>query len=181
MYSSRAINTGYLSLAYRRLGRVGQTFSANSYFGKFYGSGKVTWVSADQIEANQSWVKKWKVLIPRASDGNENYPLPIWDQAGPFVSGPDEACSETYIVASLAKTKSEAEHIATYLRTKFCRFLISIRKGTQDNKSALFEFVPDVPFDRAWTDAELYKRYSLSKVDIAFIDSMIREMKFTNE
>lgn len=40
MYSSRAINTGYLSLAYRRLGRVGQTFSANSYFGKFYGSGK---------------------------------------------------------------------------------------------------------------------------------------------
>lgn len=40
MYSSRAINTGYLSLAYRRLGRVGQTISANSYFGKFYGSGR---------------------------------------------------------------------------------------------------------------------------------------------
>jgi NTE family protein len=40
MYSSRAINTGYLSLAYRRLGVVGQTLSANSYFGKFYGSGK---------------------------------------------------------------------------------------------------------------------------------------------
>jgi NTE family protein len=40
MYSSRAINTGYLSLAYRRLGSVGQTLSANSYFGKFYGSGK---------------------------------------------------------------------------------------------------------------------------------------------
>jgi NTE family protein len=40
MYSSRAINTGYLSLAYRRLGKLGQTISANSYFGKFYGSGK---------------------------------------------------------------------------------------------------------------------------------------------
>ncbi len=40
MYSSRAINTGYLSLAYRSLGKLGQTISANSYFGKFYGSGK---------------------------------------------------------------------------------------------------------------------------------------------
>lgn len=40
MYSSRAINTGFLSLAYRQMGRVGQTLSANSYFGKFYGSVK---------------------------------------------------------------------------------------------------------------------------------------------
>lgn len=148
---------------------------------KFYGSGKVTWVSSDQIEANHAWVKKWKVLIPRASDGNENYPLPVWDQAGPFVSGPNEACSETYIVASLAESKSEAVYIATYLRTKFCRFLVSVRKGTQDNKAALFAFVPEVPFDRAWTDEDLYKRYSLTKDDIAFIESMIREMKFSNE
>ena len=120
-------------------------------------------------------------MIPRASDGNENYPLPIWDQAGPFVSGPGEACSETYLVASLAKSKTEAENIAAYLRTKFVRFLVSIKKGTQDNKAALFEFVPDLQFDRKWTDAELYKRYSLTKSDLSFLESMIREMKFTNE
>lgn len=148
---------------------------------KFYGSGKVTWVSSAQIEANHSWVNKWKVLIPRATDGNENYPLPIWDQAGPFVSGPGEACSETYLVASLAKTKSDAELIASFLRLKIVRFLVSLRKGTQDNKASLFEFVPDIPLNRKWTDAELYKRYSLSIDDIEFIESMIREMKFTNE
>jgi site-specific DNA-methyltransferase (adenine-specific) len=148
---------------------------------KFYGSGKVTWVSLDQLETNQEWVKKWKVLIPRASDGNENYPLPIWDQAGPFVSGPSEACSETYLVASLAKTKGEAENIAAYMRTRFFRFMVSIRKGTQDNKASLFTFVPEIPLDKKWTDEELFKRYSLTKDDIAFIDSMIREMTFTNE
>ena len=148
---------------------------------KFYGSGKVTWVSPDQIEVNQSWVNKWKVLVPAASDGNENYPLPIWDQAGPFVSGPGEACSETYLVASLAKTKTEAQYIASYMRTKFFRYMVSIRKVAQHNKIENFSFVPDVPLDRDWTDAELYKRYSLSKNDIAFIESMIREMKFTNE
>ncbi len=148
---------------------------------KFFGSGKVTWVSLDQLETNQDWSKKWKVLIPRASDGNENYPLPIWDQAGPFVSGPGEACSETYLVASLAKNKGEAENIAAYMRTKFFRFMVSVRKGTQDNKASLFTFVPEIPMDKKWTDVELYKRYSLTKEDIAFIGSMIREMTFTNE
>jgi site-specific DNA-methyltransferase (adenine-specific) len=148
---------------------------------KFYGSGKVTWVGIEQLETNQDWVKKWKVLIPRASDGNENYPLPIWDQAGPFVSGPGEACSETYLVASITKTKAEAENIAAYMRTKFFRFMVSVRKGTQDNKASLFTFVPDIPMDKKWTDTELYKRYSLGTEDVAFIDSMIREMSFTNE
>ena len=148
---------------------------------KFYGSGKITWVNIDDLEQNHSWVQKWKVLIPAASDGNENYPLPIWDQAGPFVSGPGEACSETYLVASLAKTKGEAENIAAYMRTKFFRFMVSIRKVAQHNKIENFSFVPDIPMDKKWTDEELYKRYAFTKEDIAFIDSMIREMQFTNE
>jgi site-specific DNA-methyltransferase (adenine-specific) len=148
---------------------------------KFYGSGKVTWVSLDQIEVNQPWVNKWKVLIPAASDGNENYPLPIWDQGGPFVAGPGEACSETYLVASLAKTKREAQLIAAYMRTKFFRFMVSLRKVAQHNKIENFSFVPDIPLDRIWTDEELYKRYALTKNEVAFINSIIRDMDFTNE
>jgi len=148
---------------------------------KLHGSGRISWVSEADLETNVGWAKKWKVLIPRATDGNENYPLPIWDQVGPFVSGPSEACSETYLVASLAKSKTEAEFIAAYMRTKFFRFMVSLRKSTQDNKASLFAFVPDLEYDHKWTDSELYKRYSLSKEDIIFIDSMIRKMNFTNE
>jgi site-specific DNA-methyltransferase (adenine-specific) len=148
---------------------------------KLYGSGKVTWVGIEQIETNMEWVRKWKVLIPRASDGNENYPLPIWDQSGPFVAGPGEACSESYLVASVAKSKTEAENIATYMRTRFFRFMVSIRKGTQDNKASLFTFVPDIAMDKRWTDAELYARYSLGEDDVTFIESMIREMTLAHE
>lgn len=43
LMSSRAINTGYLSLAYRRAGYVGQRLEVASYFGKFYGSGKINY------------------------------------------------------------------------------------------------------------------------------------------
>jgi site-specific DNA-methyltransferase (adenine-specific) len=59
--------------------------------------------------------------------------------------------------------------------------MVSVRKGTQDNKASLFTFVPDIPMDKKWTDTELYRRYSLGTEDVAFIDSMIREMSFTNE
>jgi site-specific DNA-methyltransferase (adenine-specific) len=148
---------------------------------KLHGSGRQSWVSEADIESNLEWVSKWKVLIPRATDGNENYPLPIWDKAGPFISGPNEACSETYLVASIAKSKSEAKNIAAYMRTKFFRFLIALRKSTQDNKSALFAFVPDLDYSVVWTDPDLYKRYGFSREDIAFIDSIIRDVDFTNE
>lgn len=59
--------------------------------------------------------------------------------------------------------------------------MVSIRKVAQHNKIENFSFVPDIPMDKKWTDEELYKRYALTKEDIAFIDSMIREMSFTNE
>lgn len=39
--SSRAINTGFLQLNYLNVGRMATGIHANSYFGKFYGSGKV--------------------------------------------------------------------------------------------------------------------------------------------
>ena len=37
-FSSRAVNTGYLGVSYRYLGKTAATLKAESYFGKFYGS-----------------------------------------------------------------------------------------------------------------------------------------------
>jgi site-specific DNA-methyltransferase (adenine-specific) len=131
------------------------------------------------LTKNTAWVGKWKVLVGSATDGNENYPLPIWDHAGPFVAGPGEACSWTYLVASLAKDKSEAKHIVEYMRTKFFRFLVSLRKMTQHNKAENFAFVPDLPMDRSWTDDLLYKKYGITNDEVAFIDTMIRTLEWT--
>lgn len=38
--SSRSVNTGYLGLTYRSLGKLATTMHAETYFGKFYGSAK---------------------------------------------------------------------------------------------------------------------------------------------
>lgn len=148
---------------------------------RLYGSGKVSWVSKSQLLTNAAWADQWKVLVAAATDGNENYPLPIWDQVGPFVAGPGEACSETYLVASLAKSELEAKRIAAYMRTRFFRFMVSLRKVAQHNKIENFSFVPDLPMDRIWTDEALFERYSLTGEEVAFIESIIREMAFTGE
>lgn len=39
-FSSRAVNTGYLGLTYRGVGKIAYVFHGESYFGKFYGSAK---------------------------------------------------------------------------------------------------------------------------------------------
>lgn len=162
---------------------------ATNYFGadspsdsqpiKLFSSGRVTWVAKSEITANVAWVDRWKVLVGRATDGNENYPLPIWDRNGPFVAAPGEACSETYLVATLAGSEGEALRIRDYMRTKFFRFLVSLRKVTQDNKADIFAFVPDLSTDTVWTDEALFNRYGLSGKEIAFIDSLIRTMDWS--
>lgn len=147
----------------------------------FHGSGKKTWISLDEVESNADWVDQWKVLIPRASDGNEIYPLPIWDSIGPIVSGPGEACSETYLVAYVCDSKDVAQKIAQYMRTKFFRFLVWTRKTTQHNKADLFKFVPDLQPSKPFLDTDLYQKFSLSNEQVEFIERMIRPMEPKND
>jgi NTE family protein len=42
-FSSRPVNTGYIGLTYRSIGKTASSFSASSYFGKFYGSAKLNY------------------------------------------------------------------------------------------------------------------------------------------
>lgn len=79
------------------------------------------------------------------------------------------------------KKQVEAKRFAGYLRTRFVRFLVSLRKNTQDIYSERFQFVPDLPMDRDWTDEMLYKKYGITKSEIAFINSMIRPMDNSDE
>jgi hypothetical protein len=40
----------------------------------------------------------------------------------------------------------------------------------------MYRWVPVQPWDRTWTDADLYKKYGITKDEQAFIESMIRPM-----
>ena len=49
--------------------------------------------------------------------------------------------------------------------------------SSQDISADKFQFVPLQDFSHPWTDEMLYKKYGLTKEEIAFIESMIRPME----
>lgn len=86
-------------------------------------------------------------------------------------------CTQSYLLAGTFVSKSSAKHLVTYLSTKFARFLIQQAITSQDLSKEKFCFVPWQDFKKPWTDEELYKKYSLTKEEIDFIESMIRPME----
>ena len=71
----------------------------------------------------------------------------------PIIAEPGTACTETYLVAGHFVTEAEARRYARYLSTRFVRFLVSLRKPTQDATRGVYGFVPDLPLDQEWTDS----------------------------
>lgn len=96
--------------------------------------------------------------------------------SNPIIAEPGEACTETYVVAGRFENERSARRYAAYLRTRFARFLVSLRKYTQHANRSVYAFVPDIPLSRDWTDEKLYERYGLTKDEIAFIESIVRPM-----
>jgi len=146
---------------------------------KFYGSQRISWIDRSAVTKNPEWIDKWKVLMTRlqgTSAAVETMFLPR-----PIIAGPGEACSETYLVAGRFNTETQAEQYGAYLRTRFVRFLVSLRKSTQHAGRGVYAFIPDIPMDREWTDEKLYKRYGLTKDERAFIESMVRPMPASAE
>ena len=74
-------------------------------------------------------------------------------------------------------TISECRNVISYIKTMFFRFLVMLKKVTQDTTKAVYQFVPLQDFSKPWTDEELYKKYGLTDEEIQFIESMIRPME----
>ena len=74
-------------------------------------------------------------------------------------------------------TKEQAENVLSYIKTKFFRFLVLLKKNTQHASRAVYSFVPLQDFSKPWTDEELYAKYGLTEEEIAFIESMIKPME----
>jgi site-specific DNA-methyltransferase (adenine-specific) len=144
-----------------------------------YQNGGKGYIKLSQININPSIVKFHKVLIPPLGSGSDSFPHQILGK--PFVVGPNTACTETYLVASVFSNKKEASNMAGYLTTKFLRFLVLLNKPTQHATSKVYSFVPTQNFKEDWTDEKLYKKYGISKKEQQFIDSLVRPMEIDNE
>jgi site-specific DNA-methyltransferase (adenine-specific) len=140
---------------------------------KVYGRGGVTWAKSEEITRHPEWVNKWKVLTPKASDGSGTPPLQVLSKS--LLSEPGTVCSQTYLVAGVFDSKKEAEALVTFMSTKFFRFMVSLRKTTQDVNPNSFGYVPNIASEKKWTDEALYAKYELTESEIEHIESYIKE------
>ena len=138
-----------------------------------YGSQKVTWIERTELPLNDAWVDAWKVLMTRVQGTSAAIETKFLSK--PIVAGPGTASTESYVVAGRFDAERDAIRYGDYLRTRFVRFLVSLRKSTQDAPKNVYGFVPDLSMDRTWTDALLYERYGLTPDEIAFIESQVAE------
>jgi len=142
---------------------------------KLYANKTIGYVSKAEIEQNRHWVDKYKVYITMAYGAGEDFPHQIINI--PFLGLPNTCCTETYVVIGPFEDKKETENVISYIKTKFFRFLVLLKKNTQHAAAKVYQFVPLQDFSHPWTDEMLYKKYGLTQEEIAFIESMIRPME----
>ncbi len=142
---------------------------------KLYANKSIGYVKEKEITQNKDWIDKHKVYTTMAYGAGEDFPHQILNK--PFYGEPNSCCTETYIVIGPYSSKKKAQNVIGYIQTRFFRFLVLLRKNTQHAAKSVYSFVPTQNFDESWTDEKLYKKYGITKEEIAFIESMIRPME----
>lgn len=125
------------------------------------------------ITKNRFMIDVWKVLIPKARGGDT---IPDQVLGVPIVAPPGSVCTQTYLTIGPLETQVQAENLSEYIGTRFFRFLVSLRKISQDAMRSTYSWVPVQDFNSKWTDEELFKKYDITQQEIEFIEKMIREM-----
>jgi site-specific DNA-methyltransferase (adenine-specific) len=156
---------------------AGDTKTASSKSVKLYRSGSPTWVARSKVTVNSEWIDQWKVLIPKAGPGNSGgHVIPDMVLGKPQIAEPKSCCTETFIVVGPLPDRAQAEAVASYMTTRFFRFLVSLRKVSQDAPKGTYLWAPQQAWNRTWTDEELYEKYEIAADEQSYIDEMIREI-----
>lgn len=154
---------------------------------KIYGRQKNTrvykWADLDNIRVPDNF-DGFKVFIPAANGSGaigEVLSTPLIGQ--PFIGH-----TATFISIGKFNLLVEAEALLKYVKTKFARTMLGIKKTTQHNKTKeVWSKVPLQDFtqksDIDWTksipeiDQQLYKKYGLSAEEIDFIETKVKAME----
>lgn len=154
-------------------------YSIKYYLNKQVESQGYAWIKEIDVPKNEEVVSYHKVFLSKAFNGGDAIPHQIIGRA--FYGEPGSLCSQTYLVIGWNQkqkklTETECKNIISYMNTRFFRYLVFIKKKTQDNPTSVFQYVPIQNWSEPWTDAKLYKKYNLTKDEIAYIESTIKPM-----
>ena len=150
---------------------------------------EIRYVKKDVITKNVDIANKWKVFISKGNGGagtlGDEKQVAILGK--PYLGKSKSVCTDSLIPIGCFDTETEALNLQKYIKTKFLRYIVGILKVSQNVYQNVYQFVPLQDFtessDIDWSksvaeiDQQLFKKYSLSDEEIAFIDTMIKPME----
>jgi len=139
------------------------------------------YIARDEITKSTNLIDTWKVLVPKVGSGREREKTGVDLVLGPSAIVPSPSvCTQSFLFFHVM-SQEEAESLRSYYATRFFRFLVSLRKISQDATHSTYSWVPMQSWARRWTDAELYAKYGVTDDEIVYIESLIRPMDITGE
>ena len=136
------------------------------------------YVSKAAVSDKDRLLSKYKVIITYAmSGGNKptsegNYQI----LSSLKILGPDEACSETYLILDTFDSVNKAKRLVQYMTGKLSRFLLLQALTSIHITKDKFCFVPQQDYERDCSDEALFKKYKLDEKEISLIESTIKPM-----
>ena len=137
----------------------------------------VGYIEREAVIKSVQLIDTWKLLVPKAFNGGDAVPHQILGK--PLIAPSPSVCTQSFLFFHLGSRKA-ANSLQSYYATRFFRFLVSLRKITQDATHSTYVWVPMQTWDRPWTDDALYAKYGITKKEQAYIESQVREMNLNN-
>ena len=127
-------------------------------------------------------IKNYKVYISKAI-GSGYYGETMSESE---IGYPGETSTPSFVSIGSFSSKTEAENVAKYIKTKLVRALLGLLKITQDNVPSKWAYVPIQDFtnnsDINWNtsineiDDQLFRKYKIDDDVIIFIKKNVKEM-----
>lgn len=153
-----------------------------SMLGLVSGKREYKWISSKYLVLPESF-EKFRVIIAETN----NTGVLGETLSSPLIGVPLVAHTDTFLTVGAFDTETEANAVLKYIKTKFTRVLLGVLKITQHNSRATWSKVPLQDFtpqsDIDWTksipeiDPQLYSKYGLDKMEIAFIEEKVKAME----
>lgn len=139
------------------------------------------YIKSQYVQPNK-YIGKFKVMIPEANGtGKLGEPL-----SSPLIGKPMVAATDTFLSIGPFSNETEANNCLKYIKTKFVRVLLAVKKATQHNPRSVWQYIPIQNFalnsDIDWSksiskiDEQLFKKYNLSDSEINFIKTKVEAM-----
>lgn len=139
------------------------------------------YIKRDYVLDND-YIDKYKIMVPEANGTGAIGEV----LSTPLIVAPLIGATDTFISIGPFDNRTVAENVLKYVKTRFARTMLGVKKITQHNPRATWIKVPMQDFtsnsDIDWTksiaeiDQQLYKKYGLSDDEINFIETKVQAM-----